>query len=327
MKTLYVLGTMLLLFSVSSAQTIAIPDYNFKQRLLQSNESNFIACGAAGNSLKLDSNNDGEIQFDEVQSVKKLNITWSQTAPIASLEGILSFTNLEDLDCHRDVITALDLTGMSNLKRLSCSDNHIAGNSLKLDGCVNLEYLNCSLNNLTELDLSDCHSLTELYCRNNNLVNLDVSHCSQLEKLHCNENPNLLTINMQNNNQENWLNLMLNPNLQHICADESEVSNLQIIVTNFAYNCSVDSACLFLRNDKFESETETFSIYPNPASSMLNVNSDRPIDTANIYNNVGQLILSVSHTNDIDVSRLAQGNYFLKVTSDTQTQTLQFLKK
>jgi len=325
MKTLYAIGTMLLLFSAARSQTIGIPDYNFKQRLLQSNETNFIACGASGNSLKLDANEDGEIQFDEVQSVKKLNITWWHEYPISSLEGILSFTNLEELDCHRDAITALDLTGMSNLRRLACSDNHLAGESLKLNGCTNLEYLNCSMNDLTGLDLSDCHNLVELYCRSNELVNLDVSNCSQLEKLHCHDNPNLLTINMQNNNQENWLNLMLNPNLQHICADESEIPNIQLIVINYAYNCSVDDSCLFLRTNAFAAE-DAISIYPNPVNNILNINCDKPVETANIYNNVGQLVLSVTDRKDIDVTALSVGNYFLKITSDTQTQTLQFIK-
>jgi hypothetical protein len=324
MKTLCLLVAVFFISAVK-AQNIEIPDANFKERLLLASTANLIACDAQGNSIQIDTNQDGEIQFSEALSVKKLNITWWQDSPISSLEGILNFVNLEELDCHRDVITALDLTGMSNLKRLACSDNLLTGAGLKLDGCTSLEYLNCGENGLSELDLSDCHNLTELYCRDNNLIHLDVSGCSLLEKLHCHANPNLLTINMQNNNQENWLNFTMIPSLQHVCADESDIQNVAYLVANYQYNCLVDTSCLFLQTQSFVF-SDAVSIYPNPAHNIVNIYSETPVSAANIYNNVGQLVLSLLDTQNIDVTVLPVGNYFIKVTSDNQTQTFQFLK-
>lgn len=71
-----------------------------------------------------------------------------------------------------------------------------------------------------------------------------------------------------------------------------------------------------------------FSIYPNPTTSVLNVSSKTPITQVEIYNSLGQLVLSSSMNNmsnqqnsepvrnNIDVSILSQGFYFCKVEDE-----------
>lgn len=54
-------------------------------------------------------------------------------------------------------------------------------------------------------------------------------------------------------------------------------------------------------------------IYPNPMNDVLTIKSD-DINNVSIFNAVGQEILTVENTNDIDVSALSSGLYFVKVT-------------
>ena len=60
----------------------------------------------------------------------------------------------------------------------------------------------------------------------------------------------------------------------------------------------------------------SFSVYPVPASGILNVKSNSVVSQINIYNNLGQLVLSKSDQNTIDLSKLSQGLYFIKVKDE-----------
>jgi hypothetical protein len=59
-----------------------------------------------------------------------------------------------------------------------------------------------------------------------------------------------------------------------------------------------------------------FSIYPNPTNDFLNIESKIEISKVDIYNQLGQLVLSNSNQNKIDVSSLSQGFYYLKVQDE-----------
>jgi photosystem II stability/assembly factor-like uncharacterized protein len=67
------------------------------------------------------------------------------------------------------------------------------------------------------------------------------------------------------------------------------------------------------------------SIYPNPASSEITISfkSDKPERyRIAIYNLLGESILVSSDEGTIDVSALHSGQYFLRIITDKQTQTL-----
>lgn len=69
-----------------------------------------------------------------------------------------------------------------------------------------------------------------------------------------------------------------------------------------------------------------FSIHPNPAQSIVNIDTDTPIKSVEILNYTGQLIIQTAETNQIDVSNLASGVYFINVNSDKGKSTQKFLK-
>jgi len=60
-----------------------------------------------------------------------------------------------------------------------------------------------------------------------------------------------------------------------------------------------------------------FSVYPNPSSDVLNIELDdnAVLENVTIYNNLGQKIKSVK-TTIVDVSNLANGLYFIEVTTN-----------
>jgi hypothetical protein len=77
---------------------------------------------------------------------------------------------------------------------------------------------------------------------------------------------------------------------------------------------------------------DEFALYPNPANNILNIQSkvDAKIHSIDIYNTLGQLVMAMTDTKNvskIDVSDLASGNYFIKVTSDKGSSNTHFVKK
>ncbi len=59
-----------------------------------------------------------------------------------------------------------------------------------------------------------------------------------------------------------------------------------------------------------------FILYPNPTSGKLTIKSNRKINNIEVYAQLGQLILSVPNKNEIDISFLNSGMYFIKFTDE-----------
>ena len=75
-----------------------------------------------------------------------------------------------------------------------------------------------------------------------------------------------------------------------------------------------------------------FTIYPNPAKNVLNINTKPNIEvhSITIYNLLGQLVLAIpnaQNVNIVDVSGLKTGNYFLKITSDKGNSGTKIIKE
>lgn len=79
-----------------------------------------------------------------------------------------------------------------------------------------------------------------------------------------------------------------------------------------------------------ENALDGFSFYPNPASDMLSMKSDKNIDSVLIFNLLGQRVLGskIDATSvNLDLSRLNAGSYIMQVLVDGQTGTYKILKK
>lgn len=66
-------------------------------------------------------------------------------------------------------------------------------------------------------------------------------------------------------------------------------------------------------------------IYPNPAKNVLNISTEKPIHSVEIYDFLGRLIKTETK-NNINVSRLEKGNYLLKIKTNNQELIEKFIK-
>src|SRR5690625_3825129 len=73
-----------------------------------------------------------------------------------------------------------------------------------------------------------------------------------------------------------------------------------------------------------------FAYYPNPVKDVLNINSQKAVQSVEVYNLTGQRVMSESMVNQsqIDVSKLTTGTYVFRVTlEDGQVETFKIIKK
>ncbi|MEI6899803.1 MAG: T9SS type A sorting domain-containing protein, partial [Bacteroidota bacterium] len=68
----------------------------------------------------------------------------------------------------------------------------------------------------------------------------------------------------------------------------------------------------------------TISIYPNPAKELVNIESTATIKSIEMMNYIGQSVFNKFVDNkktQVNVSTLAPGVYFVKITTDQGTRT------
>lgn len=84
---------------------------------------------------------------------------------------------------------------------------------------------------------------------------------------------------------------------------------------------------MVLSTDDFSKDT--FSMYPNPVKDKLNIKSKAIVDHINIYNLLGQEIMSLKPniiSPIINTSNLATGTYLVEVTIGGNTKTFKIIK-
>jgi len=247
---------------------------------------------------------------------------------LTSLENIQS-PFVRYLRCQENQIENLDISYITNLEHLSCYYNQIL--NLDLTQNPNLTFSNIGGNQITDLDLSQNFNLEYFYCSANPLVNLDVSQNPNLKALVLTNNL-LINLNIQNGNNTNLESFWAfgNPDLVCIQVDDENYANSQECNLNPPYNgwCKDDWA-------EYSEECElglegtaqiNFTIYPNPTQDVLNIESQLPIETLKIYNLQGQLIKEDSNSS-VDVSQLTTGLYFIQLSVDGKTSTKKFIKE
>lgn len=89
------------------------------------------------------------------------------------------------------------------------------------------------------------------------------------------------------------------------------------------------NSCNVLGLDNENLERNSFSVYPNPSSSILNVHNQEnlQIDKLTIYDVSGKKILEQSQNlNSINVQNFESGIYFLQITSNNKSTQIKFIK-
>jgi len=142
----------------------------------------------------------GPIYNTDVARVTELSIGDSS---IASLAGIEYFTNLEDLFCAKERLTAINISKNKKLKSLWCSDNRLT--TIDVSKNTELKKLWIFNNQLTGLDVSKNLNLEELIFFNNQLTSIDVSKNTNLRVLDLSNNQ-LTSIDLSKNTHLRVLN-------------------------------------------------------------------------------------------------------------------------
>tara|TARA_R110002049_G_scaffold86004_3_gene218629 strand:- start:1244 stop:4957 length:3714 start_codon:yes stop_codon:yes gene_type:complete len=242
MKTKLLLLTLisLLLSNLLQSQNVNIPDWEFKQALLNYSPS-------------IDTNNDNQISLTEALAVTTLNISNFQSVEdmggacpdpndpncvggggiisygIADFTGIEAFTNLTSLVCSNNELTSLDVSALTNLTYLDCSNNQNPN--------VTINYYP----GISNLILPSSGSLETLISHTNDLVTLDVSLQTSLNVLTTNYNRlNTLTLPSTNSlttidtssNRLTTLDLSAHTNLTSLTCNNNLITTLTLPITN-----------------------------------------------------------------------------------------------
>ena len=234
--------------------------------------------------------------------------------------SLISFTGLEKVTAiggevrvyHNKTLTSL--TGLNNLTSISGglvvigNDELINLNGLdnvtSIEGSIRIEY-NTSLTSLSGLNNLNFIDGELLILNNHALISL-----TGLDNLYASSIVSLVIFD----------NISLSKcDVKSICSYLDEPGASISIFTN-AIGCNtqkeVEEACdasAVLENN-FRSE---FSIHPNPATNKIFITSKNglKIETVNIYNQLGQMVLHRNEIRDnIDISTLGQGIYIIELT-------------
>jgi len=128
---------------------------------------------------------------------------------IVNMEGINSFTNLEEFGCYNNKLDALNVSKLKKLKYLYANNNRIS--NLNITGLTNLEHLYVQGNFfLTTLDVWKYTKLKELYFFDNKITKLDVIGLNELEIIE-GANNSLETAVLRNASALKSVNLENNP--------------------------------------------------------------------------------------------------------------------
>lgn len=318
---------LLILFSnFVQAQIITIPDANFKAKLLEASPFNQIALNAAGESVAIDINTDGEIQVSEALQIHTLYLGYSF---ITSLEGISYFVNLRRLDVYNSQLSELDLTQNINLEYLYCQENQLT--ILNVSGLSNLKEVDCSTNQISILDIQNSITMKVLMCQDNLIEELNTTNLFQLEYLDCRlnqitnldlSNSNTLNYLDCGNNQLSNLNIAGLENLVSVSCSGNLLTNLDLSLCNAISFLSCTNNQLTALDLSDLSNLNFLSCSENQLVE-LNVSMCTNITTLGCYNNSIEY-LNLKNGNNSLTSYFFDGNPSIYVcANESQVLALQ----
>lgn len=328
-------------FSVK-AQIINIPDSNFKNALVNTLCVDIDGDGVV--DVDVDANDDGEIQVSEAIGVNNLYINGQN---IDSLLGLESFEQLEVLFANNNNVSELDISLNQQLHILQLNYNQLQSfditqnpglvllwlrgspiSSLDLTQTPQMNYLDVRSTGISSLDFSQNQNLQLVKLDMNDFEHLDFSNNPILYVITATNNNSLQTLNVQNGNNFGFIEFNVSncPNLSCIEVDEPmycENSSIWIEDANVSY--ALDCEYLSISEDEDNSK---LILVPNPVESMLSLRTALPLDGIyEIYDYQGRKVLIGMAEQQLDVSRLTAGIYFLKILFDGQGVVKKFIKE
>jgi hypothetical protein len=269
MKKIYFLIALSFLFNIGYSQIVAIPDVQFKNRLLQASQYVNVATNISGSYIKIDTNLNGEIEVNEAAAVGGLELS---NCGITNLTGIEAFTELRVLRALSNQLTSVNFTSNIYLNNLNLNSNQITSNAINLTGlylfglyisdnalstfdfygAISIRDVYIGGNDITSMNLSGHNEVNTFSCYGNLITSLDVSEFPALGSFNCYNCPQLTFLNLKNSAPNSSLVFGSCPNLRFICADEGMINSIQNQITQYSYtNCNLNSYCSFSPGGNF----------------------------------------------------------------------------
>ncbi|UPQ77982.1 T9SS type A sorting domain-containing protein [Flavobacterium azooxidireducens] len=273
-----ILFLLLLSSFASNAQIVDIPDANFKAKLLEASPSNSIAQNSAfpPQNIKIDINDDGEIQESEALLVSYLNVSNSN---ISSIEGINNFQNLREINANNNNLSNVIFEGSMQLRRVQLNNNQFT-----------------SQGNISFLLTNNQSSLLNLDLKNNLIssFNLDLFHQSNSInnapiEINLSDNPieTLIIQNLDNSANGRYTITISNTLLESISIDSNAIAD--ILILNNPLLISIDISASYL-SDVF--------VRDNPLLTDVTISSNElEMQYVDVSNNFSLLNLTLNNLN------------------------------
>ncbi|WP_242156383.1 T9SS type A sorting domain-containing protein [Aestuariivivens sediminis] len=293
----------------------------FNNQLTRLNISQNSALG----DLKCYNNQLTELDVSQITGMGVLNCSYNQ---IESLD-VSQMPYLANLVCNNNQLTELDISQNSEITNLSCAFNQIT--SLNVSQQLNLMNLYCNDNSLNSLVMGENSLLSIFYCFNNQISELDVSLNTGLQYFRCYNN-DLSVLNVKNgfNSQIAIFDAQNNPSLECIQVDDETAANAsQAPYTNWLKDVTAtyaeDCGYLGFKDDVLE---DTITLYPNPVTNTLTIDSVVELIKVEIYSTLGIKVKEIlSGFDALPMNELASGIYIIRIESEMGFIAKQLIKK
>jgi len=240
---------------------------------------------------------------------------------------------LTELTCSNNPLLAtLDISNNTMLTDLNCSDNPLLA-TLDISNNTMLTDLDCYNNSLlTSLDLSNNTALELFNGPVTPFTSLDFSNNTALTVLNCSYNPEITSLNINNGNNSDMVGFDARNNFLLTCIqvdDETAANAGEAPYTNWLKSSwttySEDCASLSLNDDIL---AISITLYPNPVSNILIIDSKIPLKKIEIFSLLGQKVKELnSNFNSIPTNDLSNGIYIVILESENRFITKKFIKK
>lgn len=209
---------------------------------------NLSGCIALSNNQIYTSANMTTLNFSGCSSLARISNSFSTIATI-NLNGCSALTSL---NIGNSSFNAIDLTSCTGLVDLSIQFNNLT--ALDVSGYAALTSLDVSHGTLTSLNVNGCSALLDINISANPLLpTLDLSTCTSLNLIIMVES-NLTSLFIKNGRNET-ISFTGSPNLQYICADESQLETIQQQILMALPNVVMSSYCTFVPGGNYNSIT------------------------------------------------------------------------
>ncbi len=269
------------------------------------NNTNFTYFSALNNPdlvcITVDNVGYSTTNWTNIDSQSNFNEDCTVSTPDNNFEQALIDLGIDDIVDGKVTLT----NAISLLKNLDISNKNII-DLTGIEEFASLEKLNVSDNKIVDLDLSSNLQLLEIITENNNLSSLDVKN--------------------GNNSSVTLFNTTRNPNLTCINVDNAAYATANWTTIDVQTSFSDDCRGQVLTTDNFE--LKGFVMYPNPVQNKLQIHIEEEANYT-LVNTKGQIIFKGKLTfgkNLIDVSRLANGVYYLNLKTDSTKVSEKIIK-